>query len=148
MRCPKCKHTVTRVLDSRDTNDNKETRRRRVCESCNHRFTTFERVETTNLIVIKRDKSRETYSREKLKGGIWKSCEKRPVTKDQIDSLVASLEEKWSATGKEIESTKIGEAVMDALKQLDEVAYIRFASVYRRFKDLESFKEELTNLLE
>lgn len=147
MICPKCKHDETRVLDSRETNEQREIRRRRKCESCNFRFTTFERVETTNFIVIKKDNSRETYNRQKLEGGIWKACEKRPVTQEQVDKMLNELEEKWSATGREISANAIGEGIMEKLRKLDEVAYIRFASVYRHFKDIETFREELQKLL-
>ena len=147
MRCPKCKHDDTRVIDSRETNEGREIRRRRTCEQCEHRFTTFERIETSNFVVIKKDNTREAYDRDKLIRGVWRACEKRPVTQDQVDQLVNMLEEKWSAIGKEVGSKIIGEDVMDVLKKLDEVAYIRFASVYRQFKDLESFKKELSKLL-
>lgn len=147
MRCPKCHNQDTKVVDSRDTNDNKETRRRRECEKCMHRFTTFERVETSNFIVIKKNGTRESYDREKIERGIWKACEKRPVTQEQVHGLLDSLEEKWSAISKEVSSQQIGEDVMDGIKSLDEVAYIRFASVYRQFKDVESFKKELVKLL-
>lgn len=147
MICPKCKNEDTRVLDSRETNEHKEIRRRRKCEKCNFRFTTFERVETTNFIVVKKDNSRETYDRRKLETGIWKACEKRPVTKDQIDKLLNELEEKWACLGKEISVKTIGEGVMERLQKIDEVAYIRFASVYRHFKDIETFQEELQKLI-
>lgn len=147
MICPKCKHNETRVLDSRETNEQREIRRRRKCEECNFRFTTFERVETTNFIVIKKDNSRETYNRQKLESGIWKACEKRPVTREQVDKMLNELEEKWSATGREIPANTIGEGIMEKLRKLDEVAYIRFASVYRHFKDIETFREELQKLL-
>ncbi|MBD3328424.1 transcriptional repressor NrdR [Candidatus Peregrinibacteria bacterium] len=147
MICPKCKNHGTRVLDSRETNEKREIRRRRKCEKCDFRFTTFERVEATNFIVVKKDNSRESYNRQKLEKGIWKACEKRPVTQDQVSGMINKLEEKWSASGKEIKADTIGEDLMDALKRLDEVAYIRFASVYRHFKDIESFKKELQNLL-
>ena len=146
MICPKCKYKDTRVLDSRDTNHQKEIRRRRKCEKCNHRFTTFERVESTSFIVIKKDESRQSYDREKLERGIWRACEKRPVTKEQVDKMMNELEEEWSLMGKEIPSDTIGEGVMERLKKLDEVAYIRFASVYRHFRDIETFRKELQNL--
>ncbi|MFA6528146.1 MAG: transcriptional regulator NrdR [Candidatus Gracilibacteria bacterium] len=147
MRCPKCHNQDTKVVDSRDTNDNKETRRRRECEKCAHRFTTFERVETSNFIVIKKNGTRESYDREKVERGIWKACEKRPVTQEQVKGLIDNLEEKWSALANEVPSKQIGEDLMDSIKNLDEVAYIRFASVYRQFKDVESFKKELVKLL-
>ncbi len=148
MICPKCKkESTTRVLDSRETNEGRQIRRRRECESCKFRFTTFERVETSHFIVIKKDGSRESYQREKIENGIWKSCEKRPVTEAQVEEILNDLEDKLSANGKEIPSTLIGEYIMEALKDLDEVAYIRFASVYRQFKDVDSFKKELSKLL-
>lgn len=148
MICPKCKHDDTRVLDSRETNEKKEIRRRRECIACQYRFTTFERVELANFLVIKKDQSRESYNRQKLAGGIWKACEKRPVTQEKVDNMLDQLEEKWASSGKEISSKQIGEDVMNALKELDEVSYIRFASVYRQFKDIETFKKELQKLLE
>lgn len=148
MRCPKCKNETTRVVDSRDTNEGRQIRRRRECESCQFRFTTFERIEAANFVVIKKDGSRETYQREKVEAGIWKSCEKRAITEAQIEAMLNNLEDRWSALGKEIPSKQIGEDIMDALKKLDEVAYIRFASVYRQFRDVESFKKELAKLLE
>lgn len=148
MRCPKCKHSESKVIDSRETNNSREIRRRRECEKCGHRFTTFERTETANFLVIKKDNSREAYDREKLERGIWKACEKRPITEEQISKIIDKLEEKWTSLGREVESKIIGEDVMEVLKELDEVAYIRFASVYRHFKDLESFKKELSKLLD
>lgn len=148
MLCPKCKKFETRVIDSRDTNEGREVRRRRECEKCGFRFTTFEQIETSNFIVIKKDGSREPYQRQKIESGIWKSCEKRPVTEAQVEALLNNLEDGWSSLGKEIPSKLIGEHLMEALKTLDEVAYIRFASVYRQFKDVESFKAELSKLLD
>ncbi|HLG26069.1 MAG TPA: transcriptional regulator NrdR [Candidatus Gracilibacteria bacterium] len=148
MFCPKCKQKETRVLDSRETNEHREIRRRRKCEECDFRFTTFERVETTNFIVVKKDSSRESYDRRKLEGGIWKACEKRPVTKEQVDQLLGELEERWGSLGKEIAAKTIGEDVMERLRQLDEVAYIRFASVYRHFRDIETFRKELQKLID
>jgi len=147
MICPKCKNQETRVLDSRETNEQREIRRRRKCSKCGFRFTTFERVETTNFIVVKKDQSREIYDRRKLEGGIWKACEKRPVTEEQINNMLNELEEKWNSQGREIPASVIGEGVMDHLRNLDEVAYIRFASVYRHFKDIETFRSELQKLL-
>ncbi len=147
MICPKCQKKDTRVLDSRETEGQKAIRRRRECSKCKHRFTTFERVETTDLIVVKKDGAREAYDREKLLKGVWKACEKRKVTEEQITKMANKLEEKWATLGKEIPSKVLGEDVMDALCALDEVAYIRFASVYRQFKDLESFKKELQKIL-
>ena len=148
MICPKCNDSGTRVLDSRDTNEKREIRRRRKCESCKFRFTTFERIETSNFLVVKKDDSRESYNRRKLETGIWKACEKRPVTEEQISGMLNQLEEEWSREGKEIAANIIGEGVMEKLRELDEVAYIRFASVYRHFKDIETFRKELQKLLD
>jgi transcriptional repressor NrdR len=135
-------------LDSRDTDENRAIRRRRECEACGFRFTTFERVELTNFIVVKKDGAREAYDRDKLLRGIWKSCEKRPVSEEQVNTQIAKLEDKWRNFGKEVPSIMIGEDIMNALKAMDEVAYIRFASVYRHFKDIESFRDELSKLIE
>ncbi|MDX9970293.1 MAG: transcriptional regulator NrdR [Candidatus Gracilibacteria bacterium] len=143
MICPKCHKNSTRVLDSRETEGHRSIRRRRECEICQHRFTTFERVDVSGFIVVKKDGSREAYDRQKVVKGIWKSCEKRKITQDQVQALVNDLEEKWVRFGTELASVQIGEDVMNALKDLDEVAYIRFASVYRQFKDIESFKKAL-----
>jgi transcriptional repressor NrdR len=147
MICPKCQYNDTRVLDSRETDSQKAVRRRRECEKCKHRFTTFERTEMTNFVVVKKDGARETYDREKVEKGIWRACEKRKVTSDQIEKMINGLEEEWANIGKEVDSKEIGEGIMRALKDLDEVAYIRFASVYRQFKDLETFKKEVQKLL-
>ncbi len=146
MKCPKCKAKNTRVLDSRETGEGKSTRRRRECPDCKLRFTTFERLEHNNLIVIKRNDSREPYVQEKVRKGIWRACEKRPVTQAQVDGIIQNLEERWRNYGKEVPSDVIGEGIMEELKKLDEVAYIRFASVYRSFKDVASFQEELEKL--
>jgi len=147
MYCPKCKHTETSVLDSRLTLEGKSVRRRRQCDECEYRFTTFEKVELSSFVVVKRDSSREPYAREKVEKGIWRACEKRNITQAQVDRLLNELEEEWTAYGKEVPSKMIGEGVMEKLKKLDEVAYIRFASVYKQFKDLESFKKEVLKLL-
>lgn len=147
MKCPRCKHDDTKVIDSRETTEGNETRRRRTCEKCDFRFTTFEHVEIASFIVIKKDGSRQAYSREKLEKGIWIACGKRPVTQEQVRLLIDNLESGWMGLNKEIFSQTIGEDVMDALRKIDEVAYIRFASVYRQFKDLETFKKELLKLL-
>lgn len=143
MICPKCNQNETRVLDSRETDGNKAVRRRRLCELCNYRFTTFERVEFTSFLVVKKDGSRENYDRGKIEKGVKIACEKRKVSQEQISKIISELEEKWANMGKEIPSKTIGEGIMDALRDIDEVAYIRFASVYRQFKDLDSFKKEL-----
>ena len=147
MQCPKCKNLETKVIDSRLAEQGKVIRRRRECEKCVHRFTTFERTEMSNLMVKKKDGTFETYSRTKLENGIWIACGKRPVTKVQVDKMINQLEEKWSANKKEVSSQTIGNDVMSALKKLDHIAYIRFASVYRSFKDVDEFKEELVKLL-
>ncbi len=147
MICPKCKYKNTSVVDSREANEGRTIRRRRECEHCEHRFTTFETVETTNFIVVKKDASRESYDRSKVERGVWRACEKRPVTEEHVRLMIDRLEEVWSLGGKEVAADVIGRDVMHALKVLDEVAYIRFASVYRQFKDVESFKKELEKLL-
>ena len=147
MICPKCKHKSTSVVDSREANEGRSIRRRRECEKCDHRFTTFEKLETANFIVIKKDGSRESYDREKVEKGIWRACEKRPVTQEQISRMLDHLEEVWSGSGKEVPSEIVGRDVMHALKVIDEVSYIRFASVYRQFKDVDEFKQELNRLL-
>lgn len=121
-------------------------RRRRECPKCEHRFTTFERQELSSLIVIKRDGTREPYSRSKLERGIWLACTKRPVAQKDIDRMLSTLEEKWAKNKAEVDSSTIGKDVMVALAKLDKVAYIRFASVHREFKDVEEFKEELGKL--
>lgn len=148
MICPKCKNKNTRVVDSRDAHEGRSIRRRRECESCTHRFTTFERIETANFIVMKRDESRESYDRSKVERGIWRACEKRPVTELQIRNMLDKLEEVWSTSGKEVKASVIGRDVMHSLKAIDDVSYIRFASVYRQFKDVESFVEELQKMLD
>lgn len=146
MFCPRCKFEDTSVIDSRLSEEGRAVRRRRECPKCQHRFTTFERQELSSLIVVKRDGTSEPYSRGKLERGIWLSCTKRPITQDQIDKLLTKLEEKWAANKKEVSSSTIGTDVMKELKKLDQVAYIRFASVHREFKDVEEFKEELGRL--
>lgn len=147
MQCPKCKNIETKVIDSRLAEQGKVIRRRRECEKCGRRFTTFERSEMSNLVVKKKDSTFEPYSRTKLENGIWIACGKRPVTKIQIDKMLNLLEEKWGTNKKEVSSKTIGNDVMEALKKLDHIAYIRFASVYRSFKDVDEFKEELVKLL-
>lgn len=148
MHCPKCRSTDTSVIDSRLSEEGRAVRRRRECPKCAYRFTTFERQELSNLIVVKRDGTREPYARAKLERGIWIACAKRPVTQEQVDTLLTGLEEEWAAQGGEVKSAQIGDDVMRALKKLDQVAYIRFASVHREFKDVEEFKEELGKLFE
>ncbi len=147
MQCPKCKHPESKVIDSRLAERGRVIRRRRECEKCGRRFTTFERQQIGNLMVKKKDDTLEPYNRTKLENGIWIACGKRPVTQVQIDKMINKLEEKWIANKKIIASQTIGNDVMDALKKMDDIAYIRFASVYRSFKDVDEFKEELGKLL-
>ncbi|MEJ4067297.1 transcriptional regulator NrdR [Clostridioides difficile] len=147
MQCPYCNYKESKVIDSRHT-DLKSIRRRRECESCKKRFTTYEKIETTPLMVIKKDNSREYFDREKIKYGLLKACEKRPVSIDEIESIVVHIENEINKYFiEEIETKKIGEMVMDKLKELDEVAYVRFASVYRQFKDINTFVNELKSIL-
>jgi len=146
MFCPRCKSEDTAVIDSRLSDEGRSVRRRRECPKCDYRFTTFERQEMSNLIVVKRDGTREPYARQKLERGIWLACTKRPVTQEQVDRLLTKLEDEWAAEGGEVNSSQIGDDVMKSLKKLDQVAYIRFASVHREFKDVDEFKEELTKL--
>lgn len=147
MRCPQCQNEDTKVVDSREANENREIRRRRECLKCQYRFTTFERLETADLIVIKKDHSREPYDRKKLENGIWKACQKRLVTQAQVDQMISELETEWTAKARELESRIIGEGVMRKLKEIDEVAYIRFASVYRSFENIETFHQEIGRLV-
>lgn len=146
MRCPRCKHEDTAVIDSRLTEEGRAVRRRRECPKCDHRFTTFERQELSTFIVAKRDGTREPYSRSKLERGVWVACTKRPVSQKDIDTMLNALEEKWGKNKQEVESATIGKDVMQALAKIDKVAYIRFASVHREFKDVEEFKNELGKL--
>lgn len=146
MHCSRCKSEETAVIDSRLSEEGRAVRRRRECVKCAHRFTTFERQEMSTIIVVKRDGTREPYSREKIERGIWLACTKRPVTQEQIDQLLTKLEEKWAANKQEVGSGTIGTDVMKELRKLDQVAYIRFASIHREFKDVEEFKEELGKL--
>lgn len=148
MFCPRCKSEDTAVIDSRLAEDGRAVRRRRECPKCEHRFTTFERQEMSSLIVVKRDGTREPYDRAKLQRGIWLACTKRPVTQEQVENMLGKLEEKWSAQRDEIQSSSIGEDVMRELKKLDQVAYIRFASIHREFQDVDEFKEELGKLFD
>jgi len=143
MKCPYCYHEETKVMDKRETEESLATRRRRECLSCKKRFTTYERIET-DLIVIKKDNRREKFSREKIKSGILKAIEKRPISLEQVDQMIDNIEATLkSKNSSEIPSTLIGELVMKKLKALDKVAYIRFASVYREFEDPTSFLEEI-----
>ena len=142
MKCPFCSHSETKVIDSRESDD--LTRRRRECLSCEKRYTTYERVETVPIYIIKKDGSRELFDKNKLRKGLTKSCEKRPVSIDEIENVINKIESTIkSFDSTEISSNKIGEEVMNQLKNLDKVAYIRFASVYRDFADVEDFKNEI-----
>ncbi len=148
MKCPFCGDDNTRVIDSRPADDNSSIRRRRQCDVCGKRFTTYEKVETIPLMIIKKDRTREVYDRTKLEKGLVRSCHKRPVTMDQIENCVDEIESEIFNLGvREIESSKVGSIVMDKIKDLDEVAYVRFASVYREFKDVNTFMDELKKLL-
>lgn len=149
MKCPFCGHENTRVIDSRPAEDNNSIRRRRVCDECDKRFTTYEKVETIPLIVIKKDDNRETYDRSKIEAGVLRACHKRPISANQIKRLVDDVEtEIFNKEEKEIPSRVIGELVMNKLKDLEAVAYVRFASVYREFKDINTFMDELKKVLE
>ena len=148
MKCPHCDFSGTKVLDSRPANENKSIRRRRECEKCQRRFTTFEMIEETPLIVIKKDGSREEFSRDKILRGIIRACEKRPVPMETLEVVVSEVEKEVRNTANaEVESRSIGEIVMEQLYNVDEVAYVRFASVYRQFKDINMFMKELSSLL-
>ncbi|MFQ5894687.1 MAG: transcriptional regulator NrdR [Nitrospinota bacterium] len=147
MKCPACGHPDTKVIDSRLTREGSSIRRRRACESCGRRFTTYERIEESMPLVIKKDGSREVFSREKVQVGIQKALEKRPVTAEEREALVDRVEKYVLERGeKEIASQVVGERVMEELRRLDQVAYVRFASVYRSFRDLEDFVEEVQKL--
>ena len=149
MKCPFCGHENTRVIDSRPAEDNNSIRRRRVCDECDKRFTTYEKVETIPLIIIKKDNNRETYDRSKIEAGVLRACHKRPISAAQINQLVDEVEtDIFSREEKEVSSAVIGELVMNKLKDLEAVAYVRFASVYREFKDINTFMDELKKVLE
>ena len=148
MKCPFCSHENTRVIDSRPAEDNNSIRRRRVCDECGKRFTTYEKIETIPLIIIKKDNNREAYDRAKIEAGVLRACHKRPVSAQQITTLVDEVEnEIFNREEREIPSGTIGEHVMNKLKDLDAVAYVRFASVYREFKDVNTFMDELKSVL-
>ena len=149
MKCPYCSSENTRVIDSRPADDNSSIRRRRLCDECGKRFTTYEKVETIPLIVIKKDNNREQYDRSKIEAGILRACHKRPISADQINRLVDEIEtEIFNREEKEVSSSLIAEIVMDKLKDLEAVAYVRFASVYREFKDINTFMNELKKILD
>ena len=148
MKCAYCGCTQSRVVDSRQSDDATTIRRRRVCENCGRRFTTYERIDMVPLMVVKKDQTREVFDINKLRIGIVKACEKRPVPLERIDKLVRDIEQRLnSQSDSEITSNMIGELVMDGLKDIDEVAYVRFASVYRQFRDIQTFRDELNRLL-
>lgn len=148
MKCPYCNDADTKVIDSRPADDNSSIRRRRQCEACGKRFTTYEKLETMPLMVIKKDESREIYDRSKIESGIVHSCHKRPVSPQQINAMLDAIENRiFNMEEKEVATSAIGELVMCKLKEIDEVAYVRFASVYREFKDVNTFMEELGKLL-
>ena len=149
MKCPFCSSENTRVIDSRPADDNNSIRRRRMCDECGTRFTTYEKVETIPLIVIKKDNNREQYDRAKIEAGVLRACHKRPISANDINKLIDEVEtEIFSREEKEIPSDEIGEIVMDKIKDLDDVAYVRFASVYREFKDVNTFMSELKKMLD
>ncbi|MBB2182724.1 transcriptional repressor NrdR [Lachnospiraceae bacterium MD1] len=149
MKCPFCGKDNTRVIDSRPADENNSIRRRRQCDECLRRFTTYEKVETIPLVVIKKDNNREPYDRSKIEAGVFRSCHKRPISVDQMTKLIDEVETQiFNREDKEIPSHVIGEMVMNKLKELDAVAYVRFASVYREFKDVSTFMDELKKILE
>jgi len=147
MKCSQCQSDDIKVIESRDVAEGQAIRRRRMCVQCGHRFTTYERVERPQLIVIKNDGKRELFNRTKLLAGLYRACEKTPITSLQLEHVVSAIEQELYACGEqEVSSAKIGELVMDQLAKLNEVAYVRFASVYRRFKDIASFEHELSRI--
>jgi transcriptional repressor NrdR len=149
MKCGQCSGDDTKVIESRDVDAGQSVRRRRACPTCGYRFTTYERVERPQLVVVKNDGTRELFNRSKLLGGLYRACEKTSVTSMQLEDLVASVEQQlYNCADNEVPSGKIGELVMDRMAQLNEVAYVRFASVYRRFKDIASFERELSQIRE
>lgn len=149
MKCSQCSASDTKVIESRDVADGEAIRRRRACNKCQYRFTTYERVERPQLIVIKNNGARELFNRDKLLAGLYRACEKTPVTSLQLEQLVSDIEQHIYACGdQEVNTAKIGDLVMERLAQLDEVAYVRFASVYRRFKDIAGFERELVQIRE
>ena len=149
MKCPFCSHENTRVIDSRPAEENNSIRRRRACDECGKRFTTYEKIETIPLIIIKKDNNRETYDRSKIEAGVLRACHKRPISANQINHLIDEVEtEIFNMEEKEIPSAVIGELVMNKLKDLEAVAYVRFASVYRDFTDVDSFTKEVERINE
>lgn len=149
MHCSQCNSADTKVIESRDVDTGQAVRRRRACIACGYRFTTYERLERPQLVVVKNDGTRQLFNRTKLLAGLYRACEKTPVTSMQLDNLVSSVEQQlYNCADTEVPSGKIGELVMERLPALDEVAYVRFASVYRRFKDIASFERELSQIRE
>ncbi|HIW14611.1 MAG: transcriptional regulator NrdR [Acutalibacteraceae bacterium] len=149
MKCPYCSYPESKVIDSRPTDEGERIRRRRECLQCGKRFTTYEIIETVPLMVVKKDKSREAFDRNKLLGGLLRACEKRPVSLEQLEEIVNEIENKLqNSLDREIPSSLIGTYAMEKLKEVDEVAYVRFASVYRQFRDINSFMEELSKIME
>ncbi|MFL0198540.1 transcriptional regulator NrdR [Clostridium sp. WILCCON 0269] len=148
MKCPYCGYGESKVVDSRSTDDNMAIRRRRECLSCNKRYTTYEKIENVPLLVIKKNMSREYFDRTKILNGLMKACQKRPVSRKQIEQIADEVEKKISNKMlTEVSSSDIGEIIMESLKEVDEVSYVRFASVYRQFKDINTFMEEIKNLI-
>ena len=149
MKCPFCGFEESKVIDSRPTDEGQRIRRRRECLQCSKRFTTYEIIESLPIIVIKKDKSRETFNRDKLMTGLLRACEKRPVSIDTLDNMIDEIETVLqNSLDREVSSEKIGQLVMEKLKKIDEVAYVRFASVYRQFQDINTFMRELNKLLQ
>ena len=149
MRCPFCNHENTKVIDSRPTEEGNAIRRRRMCEECGKRFTTYEKIETLPVMIVKKDRTREVYNRSKIEKGIMKACHKRPISLEQMEEAINSVENAvFSLEKSEVESSYVGELIMEKLKALDAVAYVRFASVYREFKDADTFMEELRRVFD
>lgn len=147
MRCPFCNYENTKVIDSRPAEDSNSIRRRRACEDCGRRFTTYEKIETLPVMIVKKDHSREAYNRSKIEKGIMLACHKRPISSQQMSEAIDSVENSiFSLERSEVDSSYVGELIMEKLKSLDEVAYVRFASVYREFKDADTFMEELKSV--
>jgi transcriptional repressor NrdR len=148
MKCPFCANDESRVMDSRPTDEGVSIRRRRECLKCGERFTTYEKIENVPIMVIKKDKTRQPFDREKILNGMLRACQKRPISLDDLEKIVNDIEEKiQSSLNREVTSEELGELVISKLKQIDEVAYVRFASVYRQFKDINTFMDELNKLL-
>ena len=148
MRCPKCNYTESKVIDTRPTDDGFKIRRRRECIECRHRFTTYEKIEETQIVVIKRDGTRQGYNRDKIINGLIRACDKRSVSLEQIEAIADKVEKQlYNTFQNEVSTEFIGELVMNELQNVDDVAYVRFASVYRKFKDIDTFMDELTKIL-